>query len=427
MAPARGWLALVALLGWAAQAAAAEEGADDAWADDAWGVQAAAAPLWHGFVEGAAGARLRDDPARSDDSYTLAELRTRLEYADYLNDSRYSLKADLWADGVEHGLQGDLREALLDTRLGERIDLRLGQQVLTWGTGDLLFLNDLFAKDWTSFFAGRQDEYLKTPTAAVKLSAYGEGANLDLVWTPRFRSDRFIDGERFSYFDAASGQATAARLSPRDNDEDEWAARLYRTVAGTEWALYGYHGYWKQPNAVDSQGQPFFSRLDVLGASVRGNLAGGIGNLELAWYEGEDGRGDDPRLPNDQLRWLAGYERELRPRLNLGLQYYLEWTQDYEQLKSGDGGSPLRRDEFRHLLTLRLTQRLWQDNLTLSWFSFWSPSERDWYLRPTLHYRFDDRLSLSAGANLFGGREAHSFFGQFEDASSLYLRLRYSF
>ncbi|WP_228050931.1 DUF1302 family protein [Pontibacterium sinense] len=404
--------------------------AAEEWGDDSWGEEEESTP-WHGFVELSAGARLDSDPVLPDEDLTLADMRAQLEIADYIGGNRYSLKADLYADGVEHGLHGELREALLDISPGQNLDLRIGQQILTWGTGDLLFINDMFPKDWVSYFSGRDDQYLKAPSASAKLSYYNEAANIDLVWTPLFTSDRFIDGERFSYFDAMSGQQTAQHLVPLDPEETpdngELALRLHGTQAGTEWALYAYRGFWKQPNAMTAAGDAYFSRLNTYGASVRGNLGAGIANAELGWYEGEDHRGDDPRLPNDQLRLLVGYEQELVANLTAATQYYLEWIQDYSALTRTDGNSRFRPDEKRHVWTLRLTYRMMQDNLILSWFNYWSPSDEDMFLRPSVTYRFDDSTSLVTGANIFVGEKEHTFFGQFEDASSVYARLRYSF
>jgi hypothetical protein len=74
------------------------------------------------------------------------------------------------------------------------MDVKLGRQILTWGTGDLIFINDLFPKDWISFFIGRDTDYLKAPSDAIKVSLFGEQANLDIVYTPQFDSDRFIEG-----------------------------------------------------------------------------------------------------------------------------------------------------------------------------------------------------------------------------------------
>jgi hypothetical protein len=88
------------------------------------------------------------------------------------------------------------------------MDLKLGRQINTWGTGDLLFINDLFPKDWNAFFIGRDDEYLKAPADSAKASLFSDWANLDLIYSPRFDSDRFIDGRRISYWNGALGRTT---------------------------------------------------------------------------------------------------------------------------------------------------------------------------------------------------------------------------
>lgn len=87
----------------------------------------------------------------------------------------------------------------------------------------------------------------------------------------------------------------------------------------------------------------------------------------------------------------------------------------------------LRPDAHRRLMTVRLTWRMLRDNLVLSLMSFVSPSDRDRFLRPTLEYRHSDRLRISAGANVFGGRHRHTFYGQFRDDSSVFARVRWSF
>lgn len=411
---------------------AADEWGEDEWADEETGSS------WHGFIEAHSGARLQNDTALQDDDLTAAEVRARVETETYINDTRLSFKGDIYADGVDGGLQLNLREALAEFSLSEGVDLKAGHQVLTWGTGDLLFLNDMFAKDWVSFFSGRDDEYLKAPSTSLRLSAYGETANVELVWTPVFTSDEFIEGERFSYFSPLAGQQLAAPAgkinpdSPSETlDRSEWAARVFGNVqlAGntTEWALYGYHGYWKQPNALSTSGNAYFSPLNVFGASIRGSLGVGLANAEVAYYDGADDQGNDPRVMNNQVRLLLGYEQEIRPRLTMGVQYYLEHLQDYSQLSANDGGSIYRSSQNRHLWTLRLNYRMLQDNLTLSWFSFWSPTDQDSYHRPSIKYRFNDQLNLTVGANLFDGEYKHTFFGQFEDASNAYARLRWSY
>lgn len=408
--------------------------ADD-WEDDPWGEDDLSAISWYGFIEGAGGYRTRNNEL-IDDDMPLGEVRLQLE-GQYKGDrTDWQFKLDGLADGVEDKLTGDVREARVSFPVGERSDVRVGRQILTWGTGDLLFLNDLFPKDWVSFLIGRDDEYLKGTSDAIRVSWFGDRINIDTVWTPFFEPDTYIEGVRLSYFDPMQGQRVAAPPLPqvdrptRTVDNGELAARLYGSAGSEEWAVYLYRGYFGQPTAFNpDSGRLEFARLNSLGASLRGSLGSGLYNLEFSWYDSADNRdGDNPLLPNSEARFLAGYEQEIATNLTLGTQYYLEWLQDYDALEANYQGDPATLpEEYRQVITLRLTQRLMRDNLTIGLMSFYSPDDEDWFLRPTVDYRFSDRLFLNAGANLFGGENEHSFYGQFEKDSSVFLRLKRTF
>ena len=411
----------------AGHAAAAE---NDPWAESVvspWSL--------HGFAEAAAGLRTRDNLLFPHDM-PLGESRVQVEALYRGEEATWRFKADGIADGIDDKLRGDLREASVSLPLGERSNLRAGRQTLTWGTGDLLFLNDLFPKDWHAFLIGRSDEYLKAPGDALRLSRYGNTANLDLVWMPVFTPDRYVDGTRVAFFDPSAGSLVAAPPKLRGEEpartlaNSELALRVYGLAGSIEWAVYGWRGFSGQPDAFDTvRGVPVFSRLNAWGGSLRTPLAGGIGNLEFAWHDAvDDRRGDNPFVPNQEIRLLAGYEREMFANFTLGAQYYLEWMQDYDQFLANWPFDPaLIPDEYRQVATLRLTYRMLRDNLMFSVIGFASPSDADWFLRPTLEYRYSDRLRLSAGANLFGGSQRHTFYGQFQDDSSVFTRLRWSF
>ena len=411
--------------------AGAQEG-DDLWSDDAWETEEDASP-WGGFLEAGLGTRLSDDPLVGQRE-TLQELRLRVERQWQLGGASLTLKADGGYDGVDARAFGELRDLSLAFRLGSRTDVNVGRQVLTWGTGDLLFLNDLFPKDFVSFFAGRDDEYLKAPGDTLRINHYTDAVNIDFAWTPVFEPDVYLTGERFSFLFPPAGMQIAPRppfgalLPESDLDSGEFALRLHRTVAGREYAAYLYRGYFKQPNALTASLTPTFAPLAAVGASLRQGAGPGLFNLEFAWYESrDDSNGDDPFVPNSQLRLLAGYEWEARTRLTVGLQYYLEATMDHDALLANSPAPQFEPDEFRHVLTSRLTLRSERERFTWSLFAFASPSDRDFYLRPVLSYRHSDEWTFSAGANLFGGDAPQTFFNQLSDASNVYARLRFSY
>ncbi|MDP6625480.1 MAG: hypothetical protein QGG87_03355, partial [Nitrospinota bacterium] len=111
----------------------------------------------------------------------------------------------------------------------------------------------------------------------------------------------------------------------------------------------------------------------------------------------------------------------------VGAQYYLEHIMHYNSyLNLLPSGSPVA-DENRHVLTLRLTKLLFDQNLMLSLFTFYSPSDKDAYLRPKISFKIDDYWTVESGGNLFMGKEDHTFFGQFENNNNLYVGIRYGF
>ncbi|MBT8079736.1 MAG: hypothetical protein KJO31_14245, partial [Gammaproteobacteria bacterium] len=342
---------------------------DDLWGDDDWDDDASGL-AWSGFAEAGIGTRFSSDDL-VDDNSTLQDLRVRVETEWQSGGVTLSLKADGGYDGVDGNLIGDVRDLTAAFTLGENTDLRIGRQVQTWGTGDLVFLNDLFPKDFVSFFAGRDDDYLKEPGNAVRVTRYTSAWNIDAVWTPVFEPDIYLTGERFSFYSPLAGQNVAPRppLSAIEPDESfsngEFALRLFRTIEGREYALYAYRGFFKQPSALTDDLQATFAPLTALGASLRRPLGPGLFNVEASYFLSRDDRdGTDPLLPNDQLRFLAGYEWEAKPNFTVGLQYYVEWTRDYDDLLANSFSPELEPDEYRHLLTNRLTYRMARDRHT---------------------------------------------------------------
>lgn len=408
---------------------------NDAFVDD-WGDEwddEEAGNVWSGFAEAGLGVRLGNDPL-IDSNSTLEELRFRVESEWQAKNVSIGLKADMAYDGVENGATGDVRDLTAAFSVGKSTDIRIGRQVQTWGTGDLVFLNDLFPKDFVSFFSGRDDEYLKAPGNAIRVTRFSNALNVDAVWTPVFEPDVYLTGERYSFFSPIAGGNVApnpplSAVEPSKSlSNGEFALRLFRTIEGREYALYAYNGFIKQPTALTPSLEASFAPLTAVGASVRRPLGAGLFNTEVSYYVSRDDRsGTNPLLPNDQLRFLAGYEWEAEPRFTVGLQYYLEWTQDHDDLIDNSPFPEFEPDEFRHVLTNRLTYRTPRDRHTFSLFTFLSPSDRDVYLRPVYTYRHSDQWSISAGGNVFGGDEPQTFFNQLRDASTAYVRLRFNY
>lgn len=400
------------------------------------GPTAASAELsLHGFIEAAGGVRVVDNPTQAKDA-TLGESRLQLELAyEGPARSRLLIKTDFIGDGVEEVGEADLREAYLDLSPLEVLDLRVGRQVLTWGIGDLVFINDLFPKDFVSFYVGRGQEYLKAPSDAIKASLFPGPVSLDLVAIPLFTPSEVPRGDRLSFFDpfarslAAPGQRLAIREPATTLGNTQLAARLYRTFGSYEAALYVFRGFFPEPAGMDpSRRELFFPKLSAYGSSLRGPLAGGVAGLEFGLSDSrQDRSGADPNIENSALKYLLSYERELWADLTVRAQYSVEQMLDFRAYRASLSAGDPQKKESRHLLFVRITHLARYQTVELSLVAFYSPSDEDAYLGPQVAYKVTDRWTVAAGANIFLGRKDSTPFGQLDANDNVYLRLRYSF
>lgn len=392
----------------------------------------------HGFLLGNYDARMQDahPGGREGGRFLWADERLRLELSGETANGKSPLlfKGDVFHDAVANRFDGTVREGYLDYSR-TWLDLRLGRQIITWGVGDLLFINDVFPRDWSAFFSGRPLEYLKLGVDAAKLHVATPALNAELVAIPFFQPDILPSAERFFVFDPSAAVSNRTLREPASTTGNtEFALRVYRRIFGSDVSLYAYRGYWRQPSFHPDrfpspvQLRGFYPRQTVYGASAQRNIGAALLSLEAGYYDSRDDRsGNNPAVLNSQLRFLIGYQRQLASEFTLGAQYYAEVMKDYGAYKAA---LPLEfplQDRTRHLLTVRLTKFLKYQTWKLSFFSFYSPSDQDALVSPEVWHAFTDRLSLTMGANIFAGQRQTTFLGQYDRDDNLYIVLRFDF
>jgi len=389
----------------------------------------------HGFVQAGYAARVTgaDLPSGGGD-FVVGEERLQLSLSGTVPARAvgFSVKADFFHDAVSADLE--IREAYVDVG-GATIGARVGRQIITWGTGDLLFINDVFPKDWTALFTGRPLEYLKVGSDALKVNAQLGAVGVEAIAVPFFERDRLPSAERFFVFDPFPEVTHRTSEEPSsDLGNTELALKVSGSLSGWDLAIYAHRGYYRTPSMVPDSAAVWpslsmrYPRRNVYGASGRGAALGGVLSLEVGYYDSrEDRSGTDPLLPNSQALFLAGYQRQLSTDFTVGLQYYGERTLRHDPyLANLPPGFP-KQDELRHLLTARLTRLLKYQTWRLSLFGYWSPTDEDFYLIPEVWHSLADGVWVSAGANVFGGRSETSFFGQLDKNDNVYVNLRYEF
>ena len=407
--------------------------------------------IFRGFVEGLWSAGLDDrNPTHRD--YLAAETRLQLRLEHYGDNSEAFVKLDFLQDGFDSTrYDWELREAYMKFHLPGDIDLKVGRQILTWGTGDLIFINDVFAKDYQSFFIGRKDEYLKAPQTAIRAEWYTGLGSFSLVAIPDFEPNILPTGDRLSFYNPMMGGIVGSSgyivpVEPDNKFENgELAFRYARSLSGFNLSGYAYRGFYKDPRGVrmlsSSMAELFFPRLDVYRASLRGQTAGGIIWLEGGYYDSRENQyGRDYFIENSSAKGMIGFERQVASDFTGNLQFQTETMMSYDNyrwsyndyvsmMQSANPGAPVTHiaDEVRTLGTSRWTKQLASQTITVSLFGFYSPSDEDGYFRFSTEYKYSDELSLMAGGNIFAGRNPHTMFGQFDYNDNIYLKVNYGF
>ena len=390
----------------------------------------------HGFLQGNYSYRTSDTncfgAAPCDKYWLLIEERVQISpsYEDSSGIFAAKAKLDFFHDAAaERKWDITLREAYF-TLSGGLADAKAGRQIITWGLGDLVFINDIFPKDWTAFIIGRPIEYLKKGVDGAKVGIYSDTLNGELVIIPVFEADTLPDSKRLIFYPFPAPAVNKDAKPNTDLSNPEIAIRLYRPIIEWDTSIYFYNGFYRFPAVhMDSASSVtyYYPSFKVYGASTQGAALDGVLSLEAGYFDSQDKNGSDPEIENSQIRYLIAFQKALTGDFTINIQYYAEKIMDYnEYTKTLDYKLP-RKNETRELYSIRLTRFLHYQTIKLSLFAFYSPTDRDYFVNPEIRYSVTDNLWTNLGANLFDGEYPYTFLGQFRYDDNIYWNVRYEF
>lgn len=381
----------------------------------------------------------------SNDSDTvLASRKFRLDAAKTFDGGGVFSKIDFINDDVTGNTFVATRELRLQYKLSDNFDLSLGRQVATWGVADMLFINDLFPKNWVANFTGRDFEMLKEAADSARITSYFGGYTIDTVYMPKFTPDTTPTGCRFEIYNPntqgliLNTNSCSDSLDNTDSNKSETAVSIRKSFGGFEFALYGYAGHYKAPKGIELDGGAyvgFYPKLSVYGVSVEGQAGPGIFTFESGYYESKDDlAGDDSLIENSKLKYLLGYRMDLTSQFSFGVQIYQEKMSNYSEYEgalfaSNPNAYKYRENEISSTYTLRLTYKAMQDTLVYSLFTYVRPDDHDSFTKLEASKQLYNDYKVTVGASVFTGDDNYldREFGMLKDSDNIYLRGRYSF
>lgn len=316
-----------------------------------------------------------------------------------------------------------VREAFVDWAASPALEVKAGRQVITWGVSDYLYVNDLFPKNYDSFFTGGGFDRVKEPVDAVKVLAHAGTVATELVLA-RPKADTLPAPERFS----ATAPSSSA-LEDEASDRPDLAAKVSTRWASWDVAAHAARFESREPRLFMAGTRLRFDRprTQHLGLSATGNLASGLGWAEAAVRRVAQERDTvvDRYFLGSAAKLIVGYSREVAADLTASAQLQLEGaTRRGRYVESlVPGIRPLRR--VTSTLHLRMQGR-WSNQTASAGAQAFLGSEGDSHFNPFFAWSPADGWNLEGGANLFNGRP-DTRYGAFRNDSNAYVLGRYSF
>jgi hypothetical protein len=367
-----------------------------------------------------------------------------------------------------------LEEATIRGYLGDFV-VEAGKMKVVWGKGDKLHVLDLFnANDYSDFiFPDYIDRRLGEAMARIVWNA-PKGARVEAVWTPTMTPDRiplegtwapasaqalkaigesyvgylaytaYVAAGNTGFASLAAAQAVtekysdASALLPDTDSLDygQYGIRVTGSIGGVDLGASYYLGHFKTPSVYATYSAAYemytsfeasYDRLQSFG--LEAGAAIGPFNLrgEAAYYLTDDVDGDDPKVKNNSLNWLAGFDVDLPvSQLNLNVQTIGSYVLGNGDIAAGDVDYDADGHYSNDKIVAKLSDSYAHEKIVPELAALWGIERDDLILMPKCSFTMKDDMKLELSGAIFLGSDSGEF-GAFTENHFAQARFTYSF
>jgi Protein of unknown function (DUF1302) len=340
----------------------------------------------------------------------------------------------------DKGLELKLRQLYLDLYFNN-FDLRIGKQQIVWGKADGVFITDIVSPlNLTEFLLPDFDE-IRTGVNAVKFDYYLGNSIFEVIWITNFTPTEIPEAGSIWFVQpefpvVPTFDWSKSTINPSLQNSEVFVKYSALTsiidfefMGGYTWDDNPTMHVTKEidmssgvPMLTDLTITPEHHRLYVGGGSFSTEIKGIVLRGEAAYYNGKYFQTEDPMavdalIEKDYLHYLVGLDFNIGD-VKLSTQFIQQYTLDYEEL--------MLNEEIENTMTFMARYDILRETLHLELFSYIGLTNEDALIRPKITYDFDDSFSIQLGSNIFIGEETGQF-GQYQDNSMIYTKLKFSF
>ncbi len=343
-----------------------------------------------------------------------------------------------WEDSIDLRI----RELYVDLYFAN-FDLRIGKQQVVWGKADGVFITDIVSPlNLTEFLLPDFDE-IRTGVNAVKFDYYIGNNTFEAIWIPQFTPTEMPKSNSIwavqpDFPISPVFDWSKANVAP-SMENSELFTKFTALTSAIDFEIMG--GYtWddnptmhvqkqftmnpatNQPMLTDLTVTPEYHRIYVGGGSFSTDIKGIVVRGESAYYSGkyfqtEDPLATDALIEKDYLHYLVGLDFSIGG-IKMSSQFIQQYILDYN--------SDILQEEAENTMTFLARYDAMRETLHFEFFSYIGLTGEDALIKPKITYDFEDGFSLLLGANIFIGEETGRF-GQYQDNSMIYTKIKYNF
>ncbi len=349
-------------------------------------------------------------------------------------------------------LSGMIDEAYYTTYLNG-FSLQAGLMKIVWGKGDEIFTFDnINAVDYGDFLNG---SYLDRKKAEIMLKInvpFGNQGLIEALYTPVFTPDSFpttgywVQSDYTALKDQLklAGKTPEEALSPENTNtlmHGQTGLRITNSLAGIDFGAAYEYTYLRDPIISFSDIQSYlltlipeinvsYDRLHLFGVEAAAAPLGFNIRAEAAYYLTGDTRGTDPKVHNNKIQYLIGFDKDL-PVHNFSVNIQERGEVILLSDKIDSNGQPDTDFDSDSKYTSNfiagdIRDTFLNGSLTIKLSGAYSAEDSGFMVKPGIDYTLADDAVVKAAYTIYRG-EADSLFGQFKNNDMLEVIFKYSF
>lgn len=395
----------------------------------------------------------------------------------YSNDSvsadvKFALSKDIITD-----YKADIIDELtLEAYLGNFV-IQAGKMKVVWGKGDKLHVIDNFnANDYKDFLIPDYiDSRISEPMVRVLYNAPNDAGpftsnRFEFIWTPFMTADRYaasgrwvptqVKGLEKELKDIATKSISSTVEKLEENRADNLYPDLYQlkymqagarfttTTGSWDWGLSYYFGRDKRASFDYKKMAPYVQKylegtaeeddkfidydfLQVFGIEAAKTFGAYNFRAEAAYNLTQDVAGDNPRIHNNSVAWVFGFDRDLPiSELNFNLQTQGKYIINHDEIDDSKTSIDTEKSTYKtdNKLVLNISDNLAHGKLKPEVSAIYGFEHFDLIIMPKVTWYVSDGLEFSAsGMYMQSFIESRSEFGNWHNNSFVQIAAKYTF